>query len=240
MTSTQPRLTRLIGPDSPHDKPWVRLILVSTVHGSATLNGTSKQLGNDLDSQLLMGLRDWADVVLVGSATVKAEGYGGTPSRPVRQSPAPIAVLSRSLDLDPQSAFFTSAHTPPIIACPSSSLTNPELQSRRRALVNAGAQLLDCGDGSAGNVLSSLRASGYLKVSCEGGPSVYSSLIESQLFDQLYLTIDPHVGSYVEQTVVRYLKGSDSTTTALRLHLEHSEADDDSTVFLRYGASGAL
>ncbi|QCB28567.1 pyrimidine reductase family protein [Corynebacterium endometrii] len=232
----EPQIKELIGPSSPAGQPWVRMVAVTTVHGSATLEGNSGAIGNDLDSQLLAGLRDWADAVLVGSATVKAEGYGGIPATASRPSPAPFAVLSSSLDLDPTSRFFTQAVTPPLIVTPTSSLDDPALDSTRRALDAAGARLVDGGDGSVESAIRALNDLGYAKVSCEGGPRVYSGALSSGLLNQLYLTVDPHVSPLVEKTLVPQREPGQPNQVQ-RLELEHCAVSADSTVFLRYGVA---
>ena len=65
-----------------------------------------------------------ADVVLVGAGTARAEGYGppqalrrrpGRPRAPVARREVPrLAVVTRSLDLDPAAPLFTDAEQPTI------------------------------------------------------------------------------------------------------------------------------
>ena len=77
--------------------------------------------------------------------------------------------------------------------------------------------------------IAALRARGARRISCEGGPSVYSAFIAEDLVDKLYLTLDPHLSPSVEKPVV----DGEATSPALKLELENVTAVD-STVFLRY------
>lgn len=85
-------LADIIGPVLPPEEMEIRAIAISSLTGSLTLEGVSGGLGNELDRELLLSLRDWADVVLVGAGTVRAERYTGRRARKV-------AVVSRSGDV---------------------------------------------------------------------------------------------------------------------------------------------
>ena len=159
----------------------VRAVVITTVFGSFTSGGTSGALGNDTDSDLLLALREWADVILVGSGTVKAEDYG--------PADTPMAVVSRSLTFDTSAKLFSGA--PPLILTPEESLSDPELEANRQALKAKGCQLVSTGNGGAREIVDTLRAHGFGRIVCEGGPSLYASLFEHSLIDVLHLTIDP-------------------------------------------------
>src|SRR6186713_1435307 len=96
----------------PIDGPWVRANMVASVDGAGAINGTTRGISSPADQQAFGVLRQLADVVLVGAGTVRAERYGAEPAKPEHvqrrraagQADAPpIAVVSRSLDLDPGS-----------------------------------------------------------------------------------------------------------------------------------------
>ncbi len=77
----------------PPRSTWLRLNMVATVDGAAAgSDGTSESLTNRADRRILGVIRELADVVLVGAASVRAEGYQ-LPKR------APLAVVTRSGDL---------------------------------------------------------------------------------------------------------------------------------------------
>ena len=106
----EPLLPHLVGPVLDVGVPECRALAVTAVSGSGTVDGSSRPLGNATDHHLLVALRNWADVVLVGGRTAVAENYFGVRTddtvasrrRAGGQSPvAPVAVVTRTLDLDP-------------------------------------------------------------------------------------------------------------------------------------------
>lgn len=222
----------LIGPVLPAGEAECRAVLVTTLAGSTSAGGTSGYLGNATDTALLLALRAWSDVVLVGASTVRAEDYGGVvineAEQQVRQQRGqqpvpPIAVISSSLDLDPGSRFFTEASVAPIIVTDN---TDP---SRLAGLRAAGARILQVGTLGVGLVVDKLRREGYARISCEGGASVYAQMIDTGVIDVWHHTIDPTLAGAVEKPAVR---GGRPQPVALTL--EHVHADPDSTLFLRY------
>ena len=181
-TNTSPKThEEIIGADNPAEE--VRAVAITTTFGSFTASGTSGALGNDADKEVMLALREWADVILVGSGTVKAEDYG-----PANTA---MAVVSRSLDFDTTTKLFSG--TPPLILTPDKSLTDPELQDRRDALAQVGAELIGTGTGEPQAIVDKLRARGYGRIVCEGGPSLYATMFEASLIDVLHLTCSPHV-----------------------------------------------
>ncbi|MDO5670889.1 MAG: dihydrofolate reductase family protein [Corynebacterium sp.] len=117
-------LADIIGPVT--DQPEVRAIAVTSLTGSLTLDGVSGGLGNDLDRELLLALRDWADVVVVGAATVRAEGYTGARAKEV-------AVVTRSGDVPLPGALHLTPSSPAELMA--------SLRGYRRILVEGGPQI---------------------------------------------------------------------------------------------------
>lgn len=224
-----------LSPDYPTDIPaadligdtgtgtQVRMVAVTTLTGSASVNGTSGPLGNDTDARLLQGLREWADVVLVGSGTVKKETYGPAGGE------TPIAVISRSLRFTGDEAFL---HGPTFICTPRSSLDDPGLADRRDLLASRGAQLVSTGGGSAPEILAALTALGHRRISCEGGPGIYGLLLAADLVDVAHVTLAPRITAPVETPLVSARPDGGDVDTRLALDLAAPTADG--TVFLRY------
>ena len=63
----------LIGPVLSPAEPEIRAVTATTIFGAFGRGGTSGPFGNETDSALLLALRDWADVILVGAGTARAE-----------------------------------------------------------------------------------------------------------------------------------------------------------------------
>lgn len=222
-------ISSLLGPDS-GDVFTIRTNMVSTLTGSATMNHVSEDMGNDTDGQLFAALRNWADVVLVGAQTVRAEDYSGVAPATDGSRPAPIAVPSRSLDFDITSDFFTDFTTPPILLVPHSSWDDQELAKRIATIESAGAEVCDAGEGTVQNYISVLQGRGFKRVLCEGGPGMIGQLVDIDAIDQMYLTLDPHLSTGVETPMATF-QGEHSHR---RMQLENVAADHDGTVFLRY------
>ncbi|MDR7329477.1 dihydrofolate reductase family protein [Corynebacterium guangdongense] len=211
----------LIGPLEPGT---VRAILATTLNGSAaTPEGTSGGLGNRTDTELLLRVREVVDVIIVSAGTVRAEDYGPA------HTGTPIAVVSRSLDFDTSTRFFSGAG--PIVLTPQTCVDDPALASRREELADAGARLLSSGDGSPAAMLEALRTIGLEDVSLEGGPSLYEAFLSAGLIDVWHVTVDPSVVVPVETPV---LANTDAAAARHRLILESVRGTDDGCLFLRY------
>ncbi len=61
---------------APADRPFVFVNMVSTIDGRAQVRGRTGELGEAADLEMLLELRAVADAVLVGTGTLRAEGYG--------------------------------------------------------------------------------------------------------------------------------------------------------------------
>ena len=181
------------------DGRWLRANFVSSVDGAATHNGASGVsggLGGEADKRVFDVLRRLGDVVLVGAGTVRREGYGpmrlgepavrwrvanGLPEHPV------FAIVSGRLDLDAASNIFTDAPVRPIVVT-----TGRSPAHQRRALAEV-ADVLICGDDSldALAMVAALGDRGLTQVHCEGGPSLFGSLLAADVVDELSLTVSP-------------------------------------------------
>ena len=212
----------LLGPTLPRSEREVRAAMIMTLFGAFGRGGTSGPLGNDTDSELLQALRSWADVILVSAATVRAEDYG--------PSETPLAVLTRSFDLDPDLGIFRG--TPPLILAPEHLLDDDSVAHARNQLESTGATIVGIGGGSAPEAVATLHARGFHRIACEGGPSVYADMIANDQLDVVHLTVEP-TAAHTDGPW-----GLDALTEGpnffARFALEHTHATADSTLFLRY------
>ena len=163
----------------------MRVNFASSVDGAATIEERSRGLSSDADRELFHLLRAMADVVLVGAGTARAENYGG--ARAAGDHVPVIAVVSRSLDLDPHARLFTDTQVRPIVVTCAGA---PE--ERRRQLddvadvIMAGEDVVD-----VKRALDLLAERGLEHVICEGGPHLFGWLAAAQAFDELCLTLAP-------------------------------------------------
>lgn len=163
---------------------WLRLNLVGSISGSATGNdGTSETLTNPADRVLLGVIRSLSDVVLIGAASVRAEGYF-VPRR------AALAVVTRSGDLSGHRITATGPRGPLIVLCPAASVDTA------RATVEAeNAQVLAVPDRdgilAATDIVAALQGGGYQSIVAEGGPILASHLLAGDVVDEVCLTTSP-------------------------------------------------
>jgi riboflavin-specific deaminase-like protein len=183
-----------VGP--PPGRPWVRANMVASVDGAATVQGQSGGLSGEADRQVFSVLRSLADVILAGAGTARAERY-----RPVRDTEAwaelregrtptpPIAVVTRSLDLDTESRLLTEAprHARTIV------LTTEAAPADRRAAAARHADVVVAGHDlvSPEAVVGALAERGHRRILIEGGPHLLGQVAAAGLLDELCLTLSP-------------------------------------------------
>lgn len=180
-----------------HSSRWVRANMVSTVDGAAAgVDGRSSSVSTPADRRVLRVLRALADVVVVGAGTARAEAYGPVRVRPTLlpgregrgQPPAPVlAVVSRSLELDPSSRLFAAAAARTVV------VTSHAAPAARRARLEQVADLIVAGADEVDLLaaLDALAARGMTRVLCEGGPTLLAALGAAGLLDELCLTLTP-------------------------------------------------
>jgi len=177
---------------------WLRVNFVSSVDGAATVDGVSGGLGGDADHRVFDLLRELCDVVIVGAGTVRAESYGpmrlqqpsadrrvarGLPPHPV------FAIVSHGLDLDPASRVFTDAPVRPIIIA-----TDAAPRDRRDRLAAVADIVIAGGDELDPVAMTvALAERGLTQQHCEGGPSLFGTLIAAGVVDELCLTMSPQL-----------------------------------------------
>jgi riboflavin biosynthesis pyrimidine reductase len=183
----------------PGDRPWVLLDMVASVDGRIALGGRVGKLATPPDKVLFQHLRALSDAVLVGAETVRSENYGpvhcGDAARARRvsraQAPDPrLCIVSRSLDLDPKSrAFGDGGPLPVIFTCEASPVDRRDELAHVAHVKVIGNESVDLR-----MALRMLRTWGSELVVCEGGAMINSELVESDLVDELCLTVSPILG----------------------------------------------
>ncbi|HEX4442621.1 MAG TPA: pyrimidine reductase family protein [Galbitalea sp.] len=174
--------------------PWLRVNFVSSLDGAVTVDGKSGGLGNAADHRVFDILRRLCDVVLVAAGTVKAEGYGAmilddaSVAARLRRGLEPqptFAIVSGSLDLDPDSAVFMKAPVRPLVFTVESAPAHAPL-STVADVIPCGAEELD-----PAAMIAALVERNLGRVHCEGGPSLFGTLLQAGLVDELCLTLSP-------------------------------------------------
>lgn len=213
--------------DAYADAPGLRVGMVMGADGSATdAEGWTDGLGGDADFRVFRALRALTDAILVGAGTVRTGRLGPARLRADLRArrggpPAPIAVVSRSLDLDWTLPLFTEAETPTMV------VTSRGARSKVPAHIQVVAAGEDDVDLAA--AVRTLRTDlGHERLLCEGGPVLAGALIRASLVDELCLNVAPTLLGGPRHT--RLLDGLDADVPLdpAALYL------DEGVLFVRY------
>ena len=230
---------REVDRSSPRHECWVTAHMVAGLDGTAAVGGRVGALSTRPDQALFRGMREIADVVLVGAETVRLEGYGpirlseeaqarrlelGMPATP------PIAVVSRSLDLDGSASVFADAppHAPTVV------VTCEAADPRRRAEVELFAEVIVAGEESVDPVeaMRALADRGHGVVLCEGGPTWLGEIVAADRLDELLLSVSPMMGGDPLPVSV-----TPAGAALARFELKGT-MEEEGTLFLRYETVG--
>ena len=222
---------------SPRHECWVTGHMVAGLDGTAAIGGRVGALSTRPDQELFRRMRQIADIVLVGAETVRREGYGairlsgeaqarrrelGKPATP------PVAVVSRSLELDRTASVFADApeHAQTVV------VTCAGADRGRRAKVEEFATVIVAGDDRVDPIeaMRALSARGYDVVLCEGGPTWLGELVAADRLDELLLSISPMMGGDPLPVAV-----TPEGAGIARFELKGIMAEEN-TLFLRYEA----
>jgi riboflavin biosynthesis pyrimidine reductase len=214
--------------------PHLRVNMVTSVDGAATVEGRVGVLSGTADHTLLHELRALSDVLLVGAGTIRAEGYGPlrlTDEQKRRRAEAGLqevprlAVLTRSLDLDLTAPVFTQATARPLL------VTAEQAPAARRAAAEQVAEVLVAGEHAVAlrRALHALADLGLPRVLSEGGPRVLAEMFADDLVDELCLAVAPLVTLGDELRIT----AGPALPEARRLRLGHV-LECEEFLFLRY------
>jgi 5-amino-6-(5-phosphoribosylamino)uracil reductase len=221
------------GDRAPGERPYTIVNFISSADGRAAFKGRSGALSDPADRELFHGLRQLADAVFVGTGTLRIERYGRLVRDPERRrrrveagrSPEPLAcVVTRSGELPVDIPLFSEPEARVVVFSPD-----------EHDFSGCGAQVqlvrLDRGELTLTTVLRRLRLElGIGLLLCEGGPTVFGSLLHEQLVDELFLTLAPKLaGGGMTPTISTGPELMELQPTRLVWALEHTSA-----LYLRY------
>lgn len=214
--------------------PAIVVNMVTSVDGATTLDGRVGRLTGPTDQALLRRLREASDAVLVGAATVRAEGYSALlrpDARERRQrergSAEPLlCVVSRDANLGPGSPALRAAPAPVVFLTAEGA---PLPEAEREVLAIRGPARGPTEPVRLKPLLTRLRADhGVERVVCEGGGTLNAALLAEGVVSELFVAVSPMIAR--EAGTPPLVAG---VTEPLDLELlAHASADD--FVFLRY------
>jgi riboflavin biosynthesis pyrimidine reductase len=194
-----------IGPDDEADLdahyaeprlPWLRVNMIATLDGAATgSDGRSGSINGAADHRVFVALRAWADVILVGARTVRAEGYRAartpehllTARRRRGQADHPVlAIVTGSGDLP--DTVLTDEPVPWVVTTSDA----PGVRALRRRLPRDRVLVQESAVDPAG-IVDALVNARLPRILAEGGPNLLGALLAAQVVDELCLTWSPQV-----------------------------------------------
>jgi riboflavin-specific deaminase-like protein len=181
-------------------RPFVAATFAMTVDGKITTRNFSPvDFTSREDRQHLFRQRALADAVLIGHSTLKRDNVRlGLPQADLRetrikrgQTSYPIRVIvSNEGKIDSRLKIFHS-NISPIIIFSTKRMPRKHQQALRQ---KATLQLSDAQHVDLAAMLRTLRDKYKMRtVACEGGPTLFRTLLERGLIDQLNLTIAPYM-----------------------------------------------
>jgi riboflavin biosynthesis pyrimidine reductase len=215
----------------------LRVNFISSVDGAAHAAGRSAGLQTPGDNRVFAALRDLADVVLVGAGTAMIEGYRAVAMperrRAIRRDHGlrevlPIAVISRSLRLDPESPLFAGAAP----GARTIVLTCAAAPAEQRSALAAVADVVVCGDEviEPERVRRALEDRGFTRILSEGGPIAFAELVAGGVVDELCVSMSPML---VGPGPGRIIDGPAQWKAAVPLTLA-GLLEEDGALFARY------
>jgi riboflavin biosynthesis pyrimidine reductase len=211
----------------------VRVNMIFSADGAAAFGGRAGPLSSQIDQQLLRILRGFADVVLVGAATARAENYGPVQLSETQQAqrhrqgkntPPPIAVISRTCEL-PSRLVSDPSQPPLLVTCADSAARHDGTSDQRCGVLVAGEDSVD-----VALAVALLRTHGLTRVLCEGGPTLLDELVDADIVVEVCVTLAPKLAA--SQPVGHRLRPS-PLPVPVALRLEHALVYDD-YLFLKY------
>ena len=245
-----PELRRVYGGDLALPERCVYANFVQTIDGVVAIPSVpdSNRLvsgGSEADRFVMGLLRAAADVVLIGSGTLRASARGRW--RPDTVFPAgaeAYAELRRELGLDPRprvAILTASGSIPPDRAV----LADGPIV----VTTDAGAALLAKGELPTGVEVAALRGDaevdvrsavellrerGYGRILSEAGPHVFGSLVAADIVDELFLTVSPLLAGRPASGRLGLVEGVSLLPERTRPARLRSVRTDESHLFLQY------
>jgi riboflavin-specific deaminase-like protein len=213
-------------------RPFVYVNMIATADGRAARDGRSATIGGEADLQRLLDLRTIADAVLIGTGTLRAEGYDRLVRSEERRARRradglaedPLAViLSRRFDI-PWEAGLCQAPEQPVLIYTGADAGGPRD-------VPAPVEVVRLAVPSLTAMLTDLHARGVRKLLSEGGPTMHGALWAAGVVDELFLTIAPVLtGDADEPNIVEGGRLPDAVELEL-LSVDRAGSE----LYLRYG-----
>ncbi len=156
------------------------------------------RMAGEADRRRMDEIRAWADAVIIGAGTVRAEGYPQKikykdiiESRIKKGlSPHPLNVcMSSTLELPAKSRYFSDTEVKRLLMC------TKEVPSEKIKLFSSLPQteVKVLKELSPVEVIKNLRSMGKEHILVEGGGKILHSFLQSGLIERIYITVCPWI-----------------------------------------------
>jgi 5-amino-6-(5-phosphoribosylamino)uracil reductase len=182
-----------------HARPFVAATFAMTVDGKITTkNLTPVDFTSREDKLHLFRQRALADAVLIGHTSLKRDNVRLSLPAELqqarirrKQTPAPLRVIvSNKGRIDSGLKIFQSASSPILVFSTTQMPRKTQAALGKKAILH----LAESDNVDLGEMLRILHSQYRVRtVACEGGPTLFRSLLERGLVDQLNLTIAPYM-----------------------------------------------
>jgi 5-amino-6-(5-phosphoribosylamino)uracil reductase len=176
------------------ERPYIVVNFIATVDGRSAFQGRSGGLSDAGDRAMFHGLRERVDAVFAGTGTLQTERYRRLVLDPERRSrraaaglrPEPLAVvISRSGTIPTDIPLFADPEARVVV------FTAAEFDALAFA-AEVDVVRLDRGQLTLTAMMRRLRNDYDVRaLLCEGGPTIFSALLQEELVDELFLTLAP-------------------------------------------------
>jgi riboflavin-specific deaminase-like protein len=174
------------------DRPFTYLNFAVTLDGHTQINGSSREIGSERDTEMLVGLRTRCDAIMIGAGTLRAENYGDVMPDPSKRElreqaglpavPLVIIVTGR-MELPWDAPLFSDEDGRVLIV--TSSVAEPPATAAPVEVTRYDDHL------DMRKMLAHLREEGVRALLCEGGPSLHGELHKADGVDELFVTHAP-------------------------------------------------
>lgn len=197
-------LERLYGGSLGFPSPRLYANFVSTLDGVVAISSVPESnkiiaAGSEADRFLMGLLRAFAEIVVVGSGTLHGSPKGlWAPSGPYPATGDGLAELRRRLELPPEPdvAILTRSGSVelghPVFEKGALVLTTDEGEAKLDGRLPEASTVVSLGEElDPRGAVAFLREQGHSLILSEGGPTVFGSLVEAGVVDELFLTVSP-------------------------------------------------
>ncbi len=206
-----------LGPDA------VYANFVSSLDGVVALETAHPSAGplisdHSQEDRMVMGiLRAYADAVVVGAGTLRAEkGHVWTPAHIHPPLSSAYAQMRHSLgrDADPLLVVVTAGGNVnphhPAIQKGALVITTPDAASVLRARLPIAVEVIGLGSApiSAADIVSELRSRGHRRILTEGGPHLMAAFVAGEALSDLFLTVSPVIAGRADEPRPGFVAGA--------------------------------